>query len=114
MIPSKSRLPMKTAFSLRQNKRTFVFAGLAGLAIAAIYLLTEHSAHVVPLLPYLFLFACPIMHLFMHGGHGRHAEHGGDHIDNRNSIDMNGEKAGMRQIRGSASQHRHDSADDGA
>jgi hypothetical protein len=23
-------------------------------------------------LPYLFLLACPLMHFFMHGGHGSH------------------------------------------
>jgi hypothetical protein len=27
-------------------------------------------------LPYLILLACPLMHLFMHRGHGHHAGHG--------------------------------------
>jgi hypothetical protein len=45
------------------------------LAIAGFYLLTEHTAHVFGVLPYLLLFACPLMHIFMHGGHGSHGGH---------------------------------------
>lgn len=41
-------------------------------AVAGYFLLTEHLAHVVGALPYLLLLACPLMHLFMHGGHGGH------------------------------------------
>lgn len=49
---------------------------LAFLAIAGALLFTEHRAHVLGLLIWLPLLACPLMHLFMHhGGHGhRHAE----------------------------------------
>lgn len=43
---------------------------LGFLAIAGYFLVTEHWAHVVPFLPWLFLLACPLMHIFMHGGHG--------------------------------------------
>lgn len=42
------------------------------LLIAAFYLLTEHTAHFFGVLPFLFLLACPLMHLFMHHGHGGH------------------------------------------
>ncbi|MBI3101146.1 MAG: DUF2933 domain-containing protein [Burkholderiales bacterium] len=41
-------------------------------AVAAYFLLTEHLAHVVGALPYLLLLACPLMHIFMHHGHGHH------------------------------------------
>ena len=41
--------------------------------IASFYLWTEHRAHLLGALPYLLLLACPLMHLFMHRGHG----HGG-------------------------------------
>ncbi len=41
-------------------------------AIAAYFLLREHRAHVFGALPYLLLLACPLMHLFMHHGHGHH------------------------------------------
>ena len=50
---------------------------LAFLAIAAFFLITEHTAHVFGILPYLLLLACPLMHFF-HGGHGGdHGGHGG-------------------------------------
>lgn len=42
------------------------------LGVIAIYLFTEHKQHVLPMLPYLFLLACPLMHVFMHGGHKHH------------------------------------------
>ncbi|PSC02558.1 hypothetical protein SLNSH_23465 [Alsobacter soli] len=42
------------------------------LAVAAFYLLAEHQAHLFGVLPYLFLLACPLMHMFMHGGHHHH------------------------------------------
>lgn len=44
-------------------------------AAAAYFLLKEHRAHVFSYLPYLLLLACPLMHLFMHHGHGSH-DHG--------------------------------------
>ncbi|MGQ7816587.1 DUF2933 domain-containing protein [Pseudomonas aeruginosa] len=47
--------------------------GLVVIGGVAIYfLLTEHLAHVVGALPYLLLLACPLMHVFMHRGHGGH------------------------------------------
>ena len=45
------------------------------LAIAAFFLWTEHRAHLLGILPYLLVLACPLMHLFHHGGHGHR---GGD------------------------------------
>lgn len=54
--------------------------------IAAYFLLTEHLAHVIGALPYLFLLACPLMHIFMHGGHGHnHSQQKSDISDNKNS-----------------------------
>ena len=44
-------------------------------AVAAYFLILEHQAHLSGLLnylPYLLLLACPLMHIFMHGGHGGH------------------------------------------
>lgn len=47
-------------------------------AVAAYFLLSEHRAHFIGALPYLLLLACPLMHIFMHGGHGSgHGDHGG-------------------------------------
>lgn len=47
-----------------------------GLGILLYFLLVEHREHVLPILPYLFLLACPFMHMFMHGkhSHGGHSE----------------------------------------
>lgn len=47
------------------------------LAVAAYFLITEHSAHIalaVPYLPWLLFLACPLMHLFMHGGSHGHRD----------------------------------------
>ena len=49
---------------------------LAGfLLIAGFLLFTEHRAHLLGALPYLLLLACPLLHLFMHGGHGKGGGH---------------------------------------
>jgi hypothetical protein len=52
---------------------------LVATAVGGFYLVTEHTAHLLGVLPYLFLLACPLMHVFMHRGHGRH--HRGSHDD---------------------------------
>ena len=57
------------------------------LAIAGFYLIAEHTAHVIPFLPWLLLLACLFLHFFMHGGHGRH---GGDDQPDRS-------QSGVRQ-----------------
>ena len=46
------------------------------LAIAAFFLLTEHRAHALGVLPFLLLALCPLMHFFGHGGHDHGAEKG--------------------------------------
>ena len=51
------------------------------LLIAGFFLLTEHRAHLLGILPYLLLLACPLMHLFMHHGHGSHDHSGGHRHD---------------------------------
>jgi hypothetical protein len=50
------------------------FAVLGGIAL--VFLLLEHRIHFLGALPYLLLLACPLMHLFHHGGHGHGAGHG--------------------------------------
>ncbi len=54
------------------------------LAIAAFFLVAEHKAHLsgyLYYLPYLLLLACPLLHVFMHGGHGSHPNGGGTQPD---------------------------------
>lgn len=57
------------------RRAKWVWIGFA--AVAAVFLWTEHRAHLLGALPFLLLAACPLMHLFMHGGHG-HGGHGGE------------------------------------
>jgi Protein of unknown function (DUF2933) len=45
---------------------------LVFLAIAGVYLVTEHQARLLGYLPLLLILACPLMHVFMHGHHGGH------------------------------------------
>jgi Protein of unknown function (DUF2933) len=66
----------------RTNMALIVF-----LVIAGFFLMTEHRAHLagwIPYLPYLLLLACPLMHLFMHGGHG-HGGHGSNEAANESA-----------------------------
>lgn len=52
---------------------------LVAVAIGGFLLFTEHRAHVLGVLPYAFLLACPLMHLFMH--HGHHGDHNTERTD---------------------------------
>ena len=45
------------------------------MIVAGALLFTEHRAHVLGALVWLPLLACPLMHLFMHGGYGGHGHH---------------------------------------
>lgn len=47
----------------------------AFLAVGGYFLWVEHEAHVVlaaSYWPWLLLALCPLLHMFMHGGHGGH------------------------------------------
>jgi hypothetical protein len=41
------------------------------VAIAGFLLWQEHRAHLLGIVPYLLLAACPFVHFLMHGGHRR-------------------------------------------
>ena len=51
-------------------------AAIGFLLIAAFLLVSEHRAHALGYLPFLLIFGCLFMHMFMHGGHGGHSGHG--------------------------------------
>jgi hypothetical protein len=55
---------------------------IALLALAGFVLIMEHYAHIVGLLPFALLLLCPLMMLFMHGGHGDHSGHDQHHETN--------------------------------
>src|SRR5262249_17275966 len=65
----------------RNTRITLVFAGFAMIAGALLF--TEHRAHVLGLLIWLPVLACPLMHIFMHDGH----HHGGGHHHGRNGAE---------------------------
>lgn len=44
------------------------------LAVVGILLLTGHKAHLYGFLPFLLILACPLIHIFMHGGHNHNTE----------------------------------------
>jgi hypothetical protein len=57
------------------SRRSFftsrAFLILLGFLVMAVVLLwSEHRAHFLGVLPFLFVLACPLLHIFMHGGHG--------------------------------------------
>ncbi|MBI2529096.1 MAG: DUF2933 domain-containing protein [Candidatus Rokubacteria bacterium] len=41
------------------------FALIGFLLIAGFFLVTEHTAHLLGILPYLLLLACPLLHFFL-------------------------------------------------
>lgn len=61
-------------FTCFKTYRGWSVLGLAVLAGG--YLAVWHGAHVAAALPFLVILACPLMHLFMHGGHGARNRHG--------------------------------------
>lgn len=76
----------QTSFSIEAFLRSRIGLLMLGLlAISGIFLIVEHSPHVAPGLPYILLLLYPLIHLFMHRGHGE--GHKGDHqhaIENKN------------------------------
>lgn len=71
-----------------------VGAALAAIAASA-YLYVTHRDHVIAALPFLFLAACPLMHVFMHRGHGHGQAQA--HEDTRRPADASQAKAGAER-----------------
>jgi hypothetical protein len=53
------------------GKRLRIGIGLF-LAVAVFFLWQDHRMHLLGVLPWLLLLACPLMHFFMHRGHRSH------------------------------------------
>jgi len=70
-------LPEATPHVRERLTRRFAWGWWFFTGAALFYLLSEHRAHFFGVLPYLLLLACPLMHFFMHRGHG----HGGQGKD---------------------------------
>ena len=62
---------MQTKLERSVNLRTLTWLSVyAFLAIAALFLWGDHRSHILGVVPYLLLLACPIIHLLMHQSHG--------------------------------------------
>ncbi len=76
-----SDMSPENRFGVSQSARGSFLTSPAGLvfigfmAIAGVYLWMEHRAHLLGALVWLPLLLCPLMHLFMHHGHGDHSGH---------------------------------------
>lgn len=79
---------MQTEPKTTAHRKPFHIPWLLGFclfaAIAVFFLWEEHRAHILGALPYALLLLCPIIHIFMHrghGGHGRGAHEYEDHTE---------------------------------
>lgn len=50
-------------------------ATLVAVSVLGFLIYEGHGAHLLGFLPYLLILSCPLMHIFMHGGHGGHHHH---------------------------------------
>ena len=70
-------------------RRSYIIWALVA-AVAALLIVTGHGPHAIGYLPFLILLACPLMHMFMHRGHGGH---GGEYRRHRARVQV---KVGRR------------------
>lgn len=59
-------------------------ATLVAVSVLGFLIYEGHGAHLLGFVPYLLILSCPLMHIFMHGGHGGHSHH---HNDDKQSDD---------------------------
>ena len=55
----------------------WIFVAFALMAVVLLW--EEHRAHILGVIPYLILFACPLMHLLHRHGHRHNQEREEDH-----------------------------------
>lgn len=63
----------------RPRRTAWMTAAVMLAVVGGVYLVQQHWTHLAGNWVYLALLACPLMHLFMHRGHGNHGSHGGHH-----------------------------------
>ncbi len=68
---------MKTNINDSSPRRPFwsSWSGVCAILLGAallFFLITEHTAHFFGALPFGILLLCPLLHIFMHRGHGGH------------------------------------------
>jgi len=69
-------------------------ATCVALAVLAFLIYEGHGAHLLGFLPYLLILACPLMHIFMHGGHGGHHHRDEEREAEDKSAPPSGQQAG--------------------
>lgn len=74
------------------------------LAVAGYLLIRDHTDHIIQYLPFAIFLLCPLMHVFMHGGHGRHDGH--DHTDGESLEEAY--RRGLEEGRQSRGGHRQE------
>lgn len=94
----------KTSFWL--TSKGLASMGLIGAV--TYFLLMEHQQHVWQYLPFLIFLACPLMHMFMHGGHGDHSHHGEHDGVDEGKPDQDAYQQGLEEGRKQAeNRHQH-------
>jgi hypothetical protein len=66
---------------------------VAFLVIVGLLLTTEHRAHAFGAMLWLLILACPLLHIFMHGGHEGHTD------------DATGDKGGRQSTKETTHEH---------
>ena len=64
-----SASPDQPTYEVPRTHVAWKGAAVMLVAIFGFYVLREHWGHALGVAPYLLLLACPLMHVFMHGGH---------------------------------------------
>jgi len=72
MIPQEGKMSNKQR-SFWSTPTGWAALGLIGAV--SYFLLMEHTQHLFEYLPFLIILLCPLMHVFMHGSHGKHHNH---------------------------------------
>jgi hypothetical protein len=75
--PNKIRRSSRSEFADGPLRKVTAIGFCLFAAIALFFQWEEHKAHVLGALPCALLLLCPIIHLFMHRGHGNHGQVGG-------------------------------------
>jgi YHS domain-containing protein len=79
--PASFARPVEPASPSASGRTAWTLGVCAFLAIAALFLLAEHRAHLWGALPYLLVLSCPLIHLLMHRHHGGHTKAGAGGAD---------------------------------
>jgi hypothetical protein len=70
IAPARTHLNPRLYLQMRPGIRSTPDTA-CGFRWEASNLVKEHRAHVLAVLPFVLLAACPLMHLFMHRGHSK-------------------------------------------